>query len=366
MSEKSEKIYDGITLVGDDLIDEAQESKAKKKRRAWKWLSSAAAVVLAVTVVMTIFTRNPSEVFAIAEAVYPEESAVRVDREAYSEGMADFLKQSIPTFLGGEAGENRVYSPANLYIALSMLAEVTDGESRGQILSLLGSDSVEIQRAKANALWNGEYYNREEGSGWCTLANSLWMNENVNFVPETMNTLAESYYASSYRGDPASESFNAAFRDWLNEQTGGMLKEQVDGLEMNARTVLEMVSTVYFRGRWVDEFDPEDTKPAVFHAPDGDMTCDFMNERTDGSYFWGERFSAVAKSFTNARSMLFVLPDEGTTPEELLEDGEFLSFLSDVSWKWEQNEYLIVNLSVPKFDVSSDTDLTQYPAFLLF
>ena len=43
-----------------------------------------------------------------------------------------------------EEAVNRAYSPLNLYIALSMLAELTDGESREQLLALL--DAQEIDR----------------------------------------------------------------------------------------------------------------------------------------------------------------------------------------------------------------------------
>ena len=46
-------------------------------------------------------------------------------------------------FLGGKEGENAAYSPVNVYMALAMLAELTDGASRQQILDLLGSDSLE-------------------------------------------------------------------------------------------------------------------------------------------------------------------------------------------------------------------------------
>ena len=39
----------------------------------------------------------------------------------------------------------------NVYMALAMLAEVTDGESRRQILDLLGSSSLEDTREQAKA-----------------------------------------------------------------------------------------------------------------------------------------------------------------------------------------------------------------------
>ena len=48
---------------------------------------------------------------------------------------AAYFQSSIRTLLSGAGAENRVCSPLNVYLALAMLAEVTDGNSRAQILS---------------------------------------------------------------------------------------------------------------------------------------------------------------------------------------------------------------------------------------
>ena len=57
--------------------------------------------------------------------------------------------------------------------------------------------------------------------------------------------------------------------------------------------------------------------------------------------------------------MTFLLPDEGVSPEDLLADGQAMEFLlMDDKWDgWANRKGLIVNLAMPKFDVSSDLDL---------
>ena len=78
-------------------------------------------------------------------------------------------------FLSGAGEENRVYSPLNVYMALAMLAEVTGGESRAQVLNLLGSDSLESFRSQASDLWNDHYC--DDGATTSILASSLWLDE---------------------------------------------------------------------------------------------------------------------------------------------------------------------------------------------
>ena len=207
--------------------------------------------------------------YCLAEAVYPEmapypnemdysfdkdydawKSAKRAQRdqyEGYREGLDGFFVASIQEYLSATEGKNRAYSPLNVFMALSMLAEITDGESRGQILELLGKTDIESLRQQAKAIWNANY--SDDGALTSVMASSVWLNEDVSFVQETMDSLAENYYASSFRGAMGSPEFNAALQAWLNEQTGGLLEEQAANVEMSPETILALATTVYFRAK---------------------------------------------------------------------------------------------------------------------
>ena len=276
--------------------------------------------------------------------------------EGYTAALDGYLRAAIPQLLAGGSGENRACSPLNVYMALAMLAETTDGDSRGQILDLLGSADLEALRAEASAVWNANYC--ADGAVTSVLANSLWLNDKISFKQETMDALAEHYYASSFRGEMGSAGFDRALRDWLDRQTGGLLKEQSSGLTMDRETVLALASTVYFRAKWAGEFSESRTAPGTFHADGGDVTRDFMHQSGTNAYYWSGRFSAVSKRLEGSGAMWFLLPDEGVTPEELLTDNQTLDFLLS-GGESAESKYLIVNLAVPKFDIASDLDLTE-------
>ena len=139
--------------------------------------------------------------------------------EGYTDVLDGYLRAVIPQLLTGGSGENKVCSPINLYMALAMLAEVTDGESREQILALLGSGDVDALRAEAAAVWNANYC--DDGAVTSILANSLWLNDKISFKQEAMDALAKYYYASSFRGEMGSTAFDKALQDWIDQQTGG-------------------------------------------------------------------------------------------------------------------------------------------------
>ncbi len=287
--------------------------------------------------------------------------AWRLRRERYygaGQTLEPFFIRSLPAFLGGYEGDNKVCSPLNIYYALAMLAEISDGNTRAQVLSLLGSPDIETMRTQANKVFNANY--RNDGSAYCILADSLWLSEDAAFKSDTLKTLAESYYASTYRGQPGTREFDDAIHAWLNSQTGGLLRDFVSGIKTDDLDVLSLYTTAYFGDKWMAEFPADATKASVFHGPAGDTDADFMNA-TDlwGTYYWGERFGAVKKMLQQQGTVWFILPDEGVSPEDLLRDEEALRFLfaqnKDADWK--NAKSLRVNLSVPRFDVSSNRSL---------
>ena len=314
------------------------------------------------------YTSSTSAAYDSAWDAWQEDMDALRSGTDYTGLMDEFLSRSTAQFLTGAGEDNRVYSPLNVYMALSMLAETAGGDSRQQILDLLQVDSMETLRTRAAALWKDHY--RDDGTVTSILGNSLWLRDDMTYSQKTLDTLAKDYYASSFSGEMGTEEYNQALRDWLNEQTGGLLEEQASRLEMAQKTVLALASTIYFKAAWNDEFNKERTERDTFHAPSGDVDVEFMRKTMESTYYWGEHFAAVQLRFQQGGSMWFILPDEGYSVDELLESGEAMDFLLRAPRRgytdektgeyvdlWPDSKRLKINLSLPKFDVSSDLDL---------
>ena len=300
------------------------------------------------------------------EAWQADITALRSNAD-YTGMMDEFLSASTAQFLTGTGEDNRIYSPLNVYMALSMLAETAGENSRQQILDLLQVDSIEALRDRAAALWKDHY--RDDGTVTSILGNSLWLRSGMTYSQKVLDILAKDYYASSFSGEMGSEEYDQALRDWLNEQTGGLLAEQAEGLEMKPETVLALASTIYFKAAWEDEFNKDRTETDTFHALSGDVDVDFMRRTLDGAFYWGDDFTAAELRFQEGGGMWLILPAEGTTVDQLLESGQAMDFLLSPKYDryddkgnvavegWTGQKYLTIHLSMPKFDVSSDLDL---------
>lgn len=279
--------------------------------------------------------------------------------EGYMNGMDGFIDSSIRQFLTKSNGKNLVFSPLNVYMALAMLAEVTDGNSREQILELLGSEGIDFLRTQARSVWNANYL--DDGAVTCVLANSLWLNDDVKYIKKTMENLTDYYYASSFSGKMGSDQLNKALQSWINEQTGGLLEEQASGIEMKPDTILALASTIHFRAKWGSEFSKNNTEKGLFNLLDGNnatLECDFMHKSETKSYYWSDNFAAIGLRLDGSGNMWFLLPDEGVDLDELLTGGQTLDFLHKGD-EWDKSKFLVVNMSIPKFDVASTIDLNS-------
>ena len=271
----------------------------------------------------------------------------------YADSLTDFWSRSMAQFLSGDG--NRAYSPLNVYMAMAMLAETTDGNSRQQILDLMGLDSITALRTQVDHVWNAHY--RDDGDTTSLLANSLWLDNEFPYKDEAAQTLADSYYASVFHGDLQTDEMNTLLQEWLNEQTGGLLEEQTKSTKFEELTVFALASTAYFASGWDCSFDPSRTADDTFHSPEGDLTVPFMNQTTDAQYYWGSNFGAVELKLSSG-SMWLILPDEGVAMDTVLNSAEYLQ-LTQNPYEWENQKYVWLNLSLPKFDVDSKTNLTE-------
>ena len=281
---------------------------------------------------------------------YQEKTADMTDPAA----MTHWFTTSIPALMQNAGNENRVCSPLNIYMALSMLAAVTDDETRQQILDALGAESLDALQKQTAQLWTENSW--DDGVVTSVLANSIWLRDGYAYNEETLKKLGEDFYASAFSGEMGSAAYDNKLRDWINEHTGNLLTEQASGLKLDPATVLALVSTIYYRASWGDKFSSTATTQDVFHAPNGDMTVDFMHSSDSNTVYYGDGFSAIGLSLENSGQMWLLKPDDGVDAAELLQNEDALGFLL-ANGGWSQTQRATVNLSLPKFDISSDLDI---------
>ena len=287
---------------------------------------------------------------------YLRSANIQKSRE-FQPGMSGYYENIMKQLLVSE-DENTVCSPLNTYIAFAMLAEVTDGSTRQQILDMLEIPDIETLRNNVSALWESNY--ADTPSIKSVLGNSLWLRNDFDYKPDTLSRLAENYYASSFSGAPGSEEMDQALQKWTDDNTGGLLKEYTDNMKTDPDMIMEIVSTIYYKAQWDTIFSKDETTREIFHGSLGDTTVDMMNKYCSiKGLYMTDKFAALQRSITEGGVMYFILPNEGVDVNELLSDPEVLDIIYDYDFRNEKYTLWDLYISVPKFKVSYKTNLTE-------
>lgn len=358
---------DTIANISDELIEEASELKRGKKFSLWSKLTALVVFVVIIIALTLLFPREKNQnTEANINIVYPEAYAygdfdtlkqVRDQNpieDEFIKALNEFTYKTSANILT-EAGKNINYSPISLYYALSLAASGAEGETEDQLLALLGVSDKEILSEQCGNLYCRLYKNNQVGK--LKIANSLWIDDEfggkpIIFKDEFVRQAAENFYASSHRVDFAKDETAREMADWISINTNGKLNPRI---EINPNQILSIINTVYFYDQWIDRFDKSETVEDTFNLLNGsEVKVDFMNNTYGSAGFArGKDFTRASLGLKNSGEMVFILPDEGVSPYELIASSEKMketfeggeSFVGEVVWK------------IPKFSFGSSLKL---------
>ena len=291
--------------------------------------------------------------YVIAEAGMPTRMRKTEDR-VDTETLQRFSDETAAAFFIGD--RNAVYSPVSLYAALGMLTELTDGETKQQVMDLLGVSDSEALRQWTKALWQQLCYDEQDSA--LRLGNAAFLNENMAFHKEPLDVLAEDYYASSYQLPMGSKAADKTIAAWLDQQTNDLLTEDTGAIKTKEIDLLRLYNTIYYKAAWRAEFSGGATEKDIFTAADGtEQRTDFMHISLAGSpVARGKGYRCASLYLKDGGRMTFYLPDEGVTVEELLQRENFLQEAEDLLVDALE---VRVNWSVPKFDIRASLELND-------
>ncbi len=284
--------------------------------------------------------------------------AWRQERHAFTEEAAPYEKtlsdfaERIAAVMTAEKEENIVYSPLNIFLALGMLAETTDAGTRKQILDLLGIEDTDTLRKAADALWKVNYSTGDYLTS--VLSDSVWLDDRFDCRMEIPELLAEVYHADTYRVRMGIPETDKKITEWIDAATDALLQEKSSGIRLEDETRMVLISAILYKAGWINEFNPDRTDRQIFHTPSGDREIDMMHAEREELYFRGNNWSAVRMSL-NGGGMWIVLPDEGTDVKDIAQSGKVREMIASGGM---EGMSLRVRMSLPKTDITADTDLS--------
>jgi len=303
----------------------------------------------AITALMRIF-----DTYKANEALNPGASTPETGLS-----FADNFDKQMPN------DKNYMFSPMSIKMALSMAANGASGETKTEILNVLGITDLEEFNTEAKDLI--ERYSQTDILS-LNIANSIWMNKDKTSqqFSNGFKNIATDFYNADVK---TINNANAVkeINSWVSDKTNGKIPTIIN----NADDFWAMlINAIYFKGAWMDEFSVNATKPDEFTSADGTKSqIDFMNKTKWFPYAETKSFKMIEMPYKNR-------------VDKISEDGEYLGtdrydnldvsmyFIlaeNDVNVEQELNAAIndemfkstYIKLSVPKFKIEYETSLND-------
>ncbi len=264
-----------------------------------------------------------------------------------------------------EESDNIFFSPYSISLALAMTYAGARGETEQQMAEtmhfLLSQDrlhpafnALDLELAK-----RGEGVSEEEGDAFrLSIANSIWGQQDFEFLAEFLDTLALNYGAGLRLVDfvKATEEARQAINKWVEDQTEDKIKDLIPEGVLNELTRLVLANAIYFNAGWMHPFEETNTQDGSFYLLDGStVTAQFMSQEEEFLYVEGEGYQVVELPYVGGNtSMVILLPEEGRFDafEAALDSTRVKDILAALQMK-------NVRLGMPRFEFESEFGLKE-------
>lgn len=202
-------------------------------------------------------------------------------------------------------GENIVVSPYSAGVALSMVAEGAQGQTRVEFDNVL----------------NGCIFRAEDLGSNDTVtvksANSVWVTDDFSIRNRYSALLEKDFDAFITTLNFADPATVKAINNWCSENTEGKITEIID--KINPGVVMMLVNALYFNAPWEEAFLEKNTKEGVFHAYGGDVQVPMMSNTARFNYAEYQGCQLVELPYQGGMYAMYVaLPAKGMSADDML------------------------------------------------
>lgn len=245
-------------------------------------------------------------------------------------------------------------SPLSLHIALGMLVNGAEGESKTQIMKALRSESLsqeDLNNAYKTLLTE---LPKADPLVKLTLANAIFYKNGFTVETPFLNTMSGTFNAQ-IKGLPFVQADVATINKWASDNTNGKITKVLDNIDPDL--VMLLMNALYFKGDWRSKFDKKDTKDQPFYLEGGGQkTVKMMNLTDSFKLANNSDFMALQLPYGNGQfTATLLLPKNGKNISGVMGEmdaGSWNQLNSSFS-----NQKVIVG--IPKFKLEQEFELNK-------
>lgn len=252
---------------------------------------------------------------------------------------------------------NLFFSPESISTAFAMAYAGAHGQTAAEMAHVfhftLPPDRLHPAMGALLAAMNAPHQNYA-----LSVANALWAQQDQHFLPAYTGLMKDSYGAGFHAVDFQSspEAARATINAWVEKQTANKIQNLLGPGAVTPFTRLILTNAIYFKGAWLNPFDPRDTEPEDFHLSPKQTVKTPMMWRSGGfDYYDGGTFQALDIPYKGGGLSMVVLLPNAANGLAALEKSLSAANLSQ--WLDKMEYTTKVNLSLPKFKMAQEFSL---------
>lgn len=270
--------------------------------------------------------------------------------EASNDFAFNFFRQ-----VNADQGEKSCFcSPLSLSYMLGMLITGADGETRQQMLDVLGfntDDPLQVNIYCANLLKNAPLIDPKVT---LSIANSIYVNSAKGTITPDFDQQMKQYYDADVEAlNFTSPDVLGRINGWASEKTNGMIPSILD--EVDPSCVMYLLNAIFFKADWTTKFESKYTKKAEFIDEKGDKEkLPMMHQKMRMYYGEATDYTAISLPYgEGAFSMTILLPREGRSV------GDVIDGLKGRALTENEMKVCDVDVKIPRFSTFTDLNLIE-------
>ena len=253
---------------------------------------------------------SPSLAYANSDS-----KASSVDKSIVSSNT-DFAVKLLRELQHEQGGKNIFISPLSVSIALAMTYDGANSSTRQSMASVLGFTGMSDEAVNTGFSQLIESLLNVDKDVSLNIGDSVWIRSDfAPIVKQNFTTTLSKYFRSEAYTKPFDASTVNEVNSWVDKATNGKISKLID--QIDSSNVMFIINAIYFKGGWVDKFDPTLTHPTDFTTANGStVSVDMMNRDGSYSYYGDDQVQIARLPYGRDKIAMYVfLPAEGNSLE---------------------------------------------------
>lgn len=252
-----------------------------------------------------------------------------------------------PLVADAKGSGNIMISPFSVSSALSMTLNGASGETFEAMKDALAYSDKTLEEINETYLKLMNDMISVDPRVVMEIANSVWVEKNLTVKQPFMNSLETWYKAEARSFDVTDPAAVKMVNDWIAGKTHDKIKNMLESLDPDIAMLL--VNAVYFKGKWRNQFDPDETGLKPFYVTgDAPVQVQMMHQKENFRVVNTGNATLVELPYGQGNySMVVMLPDVGVTLSEALQlvtPENWYTWMTNL-----ENAVSEVDLSLPRF-----------------